>query len=285
MKTTTVRETENILIIRNAYSAIIAWLTAGAVFLSLCNNWWDIANEINLAITNSKPVHRRQSEQAEQFIDTIYMEARSIADTQKGKIGNHQFLESVTKEDAWTSIISHRQAEIERTCSFVESRGKEIERQQQLEEKIRMQAASITCDPTDISKSSNLTLHQLEWLVEGTWLEGEAETLYKADTEGGVNAFYLIAISTLESGRGGSPRAIGRHNYYGLETKTDYQSFQGCTEYFTDMMHRLYFSKDTIGTDIHAIGPIYCPPNPAWASTVTDMAMTEYKAIMDLTKN
>lgn len=285
MKTTTLRETEHSLNARGAYSAIVAWLTAGAVFLSLCNTWWDIAKDADLNFTHSKPIHRRQSEQAENFIDTIYTEIQTITDAQKGEIGNYQFLKTVTENKAWASTITHRQAEIEGTCSFIESRGKKIERQRQLEEEIRLQAASITCDPTDIRKSSNLTLDQLEWLVKGTWLEGEAETLYKADTEGGVNAFYLIAISTLESGRGGSPRAVGRHNYYGLETTTNYQSFRGCTEYFTEMMHRLYFSNDTIGTDIHTIGPVYCPPNPAWASTVTEMAMAKYKAIMDLTEN
>lgn len=269
---------------------VISIITAGAVFLSMCNNWWELAKDINLKFfSKSEPVHL-YSDQVEKTIQIAYENASIHAQvvhtgTKNGEVGKYHFLESVEKENTWTTIAAFRQSKILAKRAYAKSKIEETKKQQELENTIQLQRESITCDPTDITKPSNLTLDQLRVLVKGTWLEGKEEALYKADTVGGINAFFCIAISTLESGHGTSDRAINRSNFYGIELMTDFLSYENCTEYFTDMLYRLYISNPDIGPDITNIGPIYCPPNPEWASLVTNGAMEKYNKIMELTEN
>lgn len=148
---------------------------------------------------------------------------------------------------------------------------------------IQRQLDSITCEPSDITKISNLTPEQINLLVEDTWLEGEGDTLYQVEQEHGVNVFFTYAVSTLESEFGTSPRAEDRDNYYGIEMLRDFESFENNTLYWADMMNRMYIDNENIGPNVQDIGPVYCPPNPKWADTITSMMKHQYKKICALT--
>lgn len=148
---------------------------------------------------------------------------------------------------------------------------------------IQRQLDSITCEPSDITKISNLTPEQINLLVEDTWLEGEGDTLYQVEQEHEVNVFFIYAVSTLESEFGTSPRAESRDNYYGIEMLKDFESFENNSQYWADMMNRMYIDNENIGSNVQDIGPVYCPPNPKWADTITSMMKHQYKKICALT--
>ena len=148
---------------------------------------------------------------------------------------------------------------------------------------IQRQLDSITCEPSDITKISNMTPEQINLLVEDTWLEGEGDTLYQVEQEHGVNVFFIYAVSTLESEFGTSPRAESRDNYYGIEMLRDFESFENNTRYWADMMNRMYIDNKNIGPNVQNIGPVYCPPNPKWADTISSMMKHQYKKICELT--
>ena len=124
------------------------------------------------------------------------------------------------------------------------------------------QINSITADPNDISKVSNLTYDQYFILTKDTWWEGREQILIDLEKYYGINAFYAMSVSTLESGHGTSDRAKLKHNYYGAEVPTYFEGLYDNTMYFGDFQSRLYVDKGIVS--VWAIGPIYCPPNRNW---------------------
>lgn len=152
-----------------------------------------------------------------------------------------------------------------------ESIDAEIENQKRImaEEEARIQEEariaqinSITADPNDVSKVSNLTEEQYYILTQGTWWEGHEQVLIDLEKNYSINAFYTMAVSTLESGHGTSDRACIRNNYYGAEVPTYFESLYDNTMYFGDFQNRLYVSEGLIS--VWSIGPKYCPPNRDW---------------------
>lgn len=195
------------------------------------------------------------------------------------EVGNDILLE--------TSIANEQMNEMlkERTNFAQMIKQSLVEQRRCVQEEIALkeQLESIVCDPSDITKISNMTKEQIAVVVDGTWLEGKEDILYLTEQQEQINVFFIYSVATLESEFGTSPRAVDRDNYYGLETMADYGSFENNTLYFADMMNRLYVNNDNIGSDINDIGPVYCPPNPKWAGTVSEIMNQQYKKICQLT--
>lgn len=197
--------------------------------------------------------------------------------TAPGEVGSDVLLEAGVENDM--DRVSVREREM-----FVETTENELflKRERAREElAARKQIESITCDPTDITKISNMTKEQIGIMVEGTWLEGKEDTLYQIEAEYSINAFFAAVVSTLESEHGSSPRARTRSNYYGMETMVDYVSFENNTEAWADMIIENYAWNENIGPNIHDIGPVYCPPNPAWATIMSGMMEDRYNKVVD----
>lgn len=151
-------------------------------------------------------------------------------------------------------------AEIENQKKIIAEEEARIQREK--EEARIAQIESITADPNDISKVSNLTEEQYSILTQGTWWEGHEQVLIDLEKIYSINAFYAMSVSTLESGHGTSDRAYDRNNYYGAEVPTYFESLYDNTMYFGDFQNRLYVSEGLIS--VWNIGPKYCPPNRDW---------------------
>ena len=151
-----------------------------------------------------------------------------------------------------------------------EAERKERERVAQIE--------SITADPNDVSKVSNLTMEQLHILTEDTWWKGNEQALYDLEHIYGINAFYAMSVSTLESGHGTSERARYKDNYYGIEVSTDFGDLYNCTMYFGDFQKRLYIEKGLVS--VWNIGPKYCPPNRNWETYMANKMNELYTKVM-----
>lgn len=132
------------------------------------------------------------------------------------------------------------------------------------------QIESITADPYDITKVSNLTEEQYYILTEGTWLEGKGyeQALMELEKTHNINAMYAMAVSTLESDHGTSRWARELRNFYGAHTNRSFTEFYDNTMYFGDFQNRLYVDEGL--TSVYSIGPKYCPPNRQWEIIVAD---------------
>lgn len=68
----------------------------------------------------------------------------------------------------------------------------------------------------DLTKESGVGVRHIDYVLEGTSLEGLGEYYIKAEKEYGVNAFFLIGLSALESAWGNSRLANDRNNVFGF---------------------------------------------------------------------
>lgn len=145
------------------------------------------------------------------------------------------------------------------------------------EEQYRLYVNRIQCDPSNVSKITNLKLEDMHLLTEGTWWSGYEESLYYLEQRYGINAIFAMAVSSLESGGGTSALARQSNNYYGLMTGNKYASRFDCTMYFGDLMNRKYVGNSKIS--VYSIGPKYCPPNRQWEVYMDNYMRTHYSIL------
>lgn len=252
--------------------------------VGLIHNWWSEGfirvdlNAVSRPAFNTPPKTESEIE-----IESAY--ERGLAVAKRSSLGamgnsyaksssNNSILEKeISNDEVLATMMANGKTKLNRIENDVKTQIEKIK----TENMRKRQLESITCDPSDITRISNMTEEQIGEMVEGTWLEGKEDILYQVEQEEGINVFFIYAASTLESDHGNSYRATTRHNYYGLETKKDYGSYENNTKYFGDMMNRIYISKGNISVD--DIGPIYCPPNRDWENKISKIMLDQYEKI------
>lgn len=68
----------------------------------------------------------------------------------------------------------------------------------------------------NLTKESGLSVEHINYMLEGTELEGLGEYYVQAEKEYGVNAVFLVGLSALESAWGNSRLAKDRNNIFGF---------------------------------------------------------------------
>lgn len=116
---------------------------------------------------------------------------------------------------------------------------------------------------------SGLTAEQIEGMLENRpGLSGLGEAIYNAEQESGVDAFYTLAVASLESGYGTSKLATNKNNLFGL-MGCSFESKEDCVAYFGRLMIN-YRDKHDITMTPNGINPRYCTTD-TWASKVTQL--------------
>lgn len=137
-----------------------------------------------------------------------------------------------------------------------------------LKQRDELKNRKIVCDSNDVTRISNLTIYEMKELFAGTWLEGREQELYEYEHQYNVNVFFIYGVSSLESGYGDSPLAKSTQNYYGINLDASWDNWDECSDYWCDMISRLYCQKGI--KSIEEIAPIYCPPRfIEWTNDVT----------------
>lgn len=147
-------------------------------------------------------------------------------------------------------------------------------------EKARIdQINSITADTNDVSKISNMTEEQFKIATKGTWLEGREQVFIDLERRFGINAFFAMSVTTLESGHGTSDYSQAYNRFYGEDTSlVPSEGLYDSTMYFGDFINRLYVDEGLLS--VWAIGPKYCPPNRNWEVFMYDKMNELYNKVM-----
>lgn len=139
--------------------------------------------------------------------------------------------------------------------------------------------ATINCDPKDVTRVTNLKPEHYDYLVEGTWWEGNEKALMVLEQKYGVNAIFAMAVSSLESGYGSSSKAKRRHNYYGLMINRTWKSLYHNTSYWGSLMSTKYIGDGKYSVAL--IANKYCPMNTSkWVRDITRLMRKFHKALL-----
>lgn len=157
-----------------------------------------------------------------------------------------------------------------------------IRKEQERIEKINNYINSIVCDPSDVSRVSNLNKEDYCYLTEGTWWEGHEDTLYDLEKNHGISALFAMSVSTLESAGGTSIRASSKHNYYGIELPTVWNGLYDNTQWWGNLIKESYVGSGY--KSVWQIGPKYCPPNRDWESYHNDKMHELYNNLISRLK-
>lgn len=115
----------------------------------------------------------------------------------------------------------------------------------------------------NVTSDSNMTYEKVEKLVEGTFLDGAEEAIYRAEEEYGIDPLFTYAVACLESDYGRSPIARDKNNLYGMNAEDDdpynkayyYDSKSESIEDFIERIDKYYVSQGY--TDIDDINRKY----------------------------
>lgn len=132
---------------------------------------------------------------------------------------------------------------------------------------------------------SNLSRDNVSRLVQGTNLQGIEDAVLDVENTYGVNAFFTVAVSKLESGNGYSKLAKNKNNLYGLnatgndvyENAFSFDSKDQCVRFFGKMIKNNYVNKGLNTVD--KINDIYCPSNSEWSSMVKQIMKEDMRKV------
>ena len=100
---------------------------------------------------------------------------------------------------------------------------------------------------SDMNTHSGLSVDEIEYLLEGTYMSGLGTELYKNETKYGVNTYLAIAVARMESGLGKSDAALYSNNLFGILTASGkikyFNSKSECIEYFYALIANSYIAK------------------------------------------
>lgn len=217
-------------------------------------------------------------EQTELNVDFPQVHECTDSYKQNKELYNFEYIKELQEEIERQEEEQRRREEEERLEAI--RIAEEMARQQE-EQRI----ASVTFDPSDVTKPSNLTGDEMYNLLKDTGLRDVAYTYTQAEQQFGVNAFLLVGISALESSWGTSNRAVNDNNLtgYNIKSNDDYYAFSSRSESLMSTARLLsynYLNEDGkyySGKSVQSIHKNYCPPSTdacsGWSDKVTEIAI------------
>lgn len=143
----------------------------------------------------------------------------------------------------------------------------------------------------DVTVPSGAVAEELDRAFEGTPMQGLGAAFERAEKQSGVNAWFLAAIATLESGYGKSAIARDKNNLFGFCAYDDspyssakkFATKEKGIEYVSDFLSREYLHADGAyfkGRSVDAVGESYAADGN-WANKVYSL-MSELSRRSDL---
>lgn len=192
-------------------------------------------------------------------------------DIEVGLTNNKQFMEyaircayELGKKDAQEAYEEAEQEEREK-----KKQEKEKEKKQEKKKDYHTDGFGIK---SSIMCSSGLTGKQIDGLLIGTDLYGIGGPVKDIEDKYGVNAYFTIAVASLESSYGSSNMAKRQNNIFGMLG----HSFNNYSEsvYFFGRLMDKYKNERGLDMSPYGINPTYCTDGSDWDGMVTSLMNT-----------
>lgn len=125
---------------------------------------------------------------------------------------------------------------------------------------------------SNIFSSSGLTAAQIDKLIEGKAFHGIGQAVYNIEQTYGVNAYFTLGVSSLESGYGTSAMARNQKNLFGM-IGCSYSSWTENIDAFGKLMVKYHKEWGVSNPTIRNINKLYCG-TAHWQNTVTSLMNT-----------
>jgi hypothetical protein len=138
---------------------------------------------------------------------------------------------------------------------------------------------------SDLTAPSGLTAEQIEFLTTAirrdSGLAGLGDSIAEAEATYGVNALFILAVASQESGYGLSAAARNRNNLFGIMGRNGQVNFSNKHDSVMGFARlisgRLYFGATR--TTPRGINAVYAPNNSEWTTKIVRF-MNEYSRLM-----
>ena len=130
----------------------------------------------------------------------------------------------------------------------------------------------------NLTELSNLTQEQIHTMLEGTRLQCLSAYYYEYEKIHKVNALFIMALTSLESGYGTSKLARTHNNlagYRGSKSWTYFNSWHDCLNEVYRLIGQEYLSPDGRfynGLDIKGVNSKYCGNTYQWSIDINTIA-------------
>lgn len=129
------------------------------------------------------------------------------------------------------------------------------------------QSKNIDTQNMNPHSKSNLSVEELNEMLDNTGLESQGQAFYDMENTYNVNALFAMGVAMHESANGF--KKANTHNYFGFRGNNGWMSFSSaydCIQYFGKLIHNNYSNRNTIA----AIQTKYCPDGSPWTSRVKE---------------
>ena len=133
-------------------------------------------------------------------------------------------------------------------------------------------------NPNNLLEKSNLTRDDAYRMLKGSKLQSVSSHYIYAEETYGVNAIFLMGLTSLESGHGTSNIAINNNNIGGVRKGSgEYSSFsswESCISYIANLISKYYLKDDATyfsGRSIWDVNENYCE-NSDWADKIVSIS-------------
>ena len=209
------------------------------------------------------------------------LESRTTSDTLKEDVNTVKVSEVETNE----SVVKPR-SEQEAEKSVEEQKPgaeqkQEVEEVVEIKEEVKKEVKDVKTphfNPNNLLEKSNLTRDDAYRMLKGSKLQSVSSHYIYAEETYGVNAIFLMGLTSLESGHGTSNIAINNNNIGGVRKGSgEYSSFsswESCISYIANLISKYYLKDDATyfsGRSIWDVNKNYCE-NSDWADKIVSIS-------------
>ena len=208
------------------------------------------------------------------------LESRTTSDTLKKDVNTVKVSEVETNESV-VKPRSEQEAEksVEEQKPAAEQK-QEVEEVVEIKEEVKKEVKDVKTphfNPNNLLEKSNLTRDDAYRMLKGSKLQSVSSHYIYAEETYGVNAIFLMGLTSLESGHGTSNIAINNNNIGGVRKGSgEYSSFsswESCISYIANLISKYYLKDDATyfgGRSIWDVNENYCE-NSDWADKIVSI--------------
>lgn len=208
------------------------------------------------------------------------LESRTTSDTLKEEVNTAKVSEVETNESVVKPRNEQKAEESVEEQKPVAEQKQEVEEVVEIKEEVKKEVKDVKTphfNPNNLLEKSNLTRDDAYRMLKGSKLQSVSSHYIYAEETYGVNAIFLMGLTSLESGHGTSNIAINNNNIGGVRKGSgEYSSFsswESCISYIANLISKYYLKDDATyfsGRSIWDVNENYCE-NSDWADKIVSI--------------